>query len=73
MKSACRKGYCFALARLGAHEDAEILAAYLERYPPPHEPRYEQPEALGALLRLDAQLSVAHSGPFMATTVGSQP
>lgn len=28
------RGHCFALARLGAPEDAEILVAYLDRYLP---------------------------------------
>ncbi|WP_405449327.1 DUF6000 family protein [Streptomyces erythrochromogenes] len=42
--------YCFALARFGTHADAEILTAYLDRYLPRTDLRYDQP----ALLRLDA-------------------
>lgn len=45
-------GYCFALARFGTHADAEILTAYLDRYLPRTDLRYDQPAALGALLRL---------------------
>lgn len=44
--------YCFALARFGTHADAEILTAYLDRYLPRTALRYDQPAALGALLRL---------------------
>ncbi|MFI6152173.1 DUF6000 family protein [Kitasatospora sp. NPDC051170] len=58
------KGYCFALARLGTHEDAEIICAYLDRYLPQTDLRYDQPEALGALLRLDVQLGTHHADRF---------
>ncbi|MGW1071361.1 DUF6000 family protein [Streptomyces sp. NPDC002537] len=58
------KGYCFALARLGTHADAEILSAYLDRYLPRTDLRYDQPEALGALLRLDARLGTHHADRF---------
>ncbi|MGW6872486.1 DUF6000 family protein [Streptomyces xanthophaeus] len=57
-------GYCFALARLGTHADAEILATYLDRYLPRTDLRYDQPEALGALLRLDAHLGTHHAERF---------
>ncbi|MER6486582.1 DUF6000 family protein [Streptomyces virginiae] len=57
-------GYCFALARLGTHADAEILTAYLDRYLPRTDLRYDQPEALGALLRLDAHLGTQHADRF---------
>lgn len=57
-------GYCFALARLGTHADAEILTAYLDRYLPRTDLRYDQPEALGALLRLDAHLGTHHADRF---------
>jgi hypothetical protein len=53
--------YCFALARFGTRADAEILTAYLDRYLPRTDLRYDQPAALGALLRLDAQLSTHHA------------
>ncbi|MFD3555724.1 DUF6000 family protein [Streptomyces goshikiensis] len=56
--------YCFALARFGTHADAEILAAYLDRYLPRTDLRYDQPAALGALLRLDAHLGTHHADHF---------
>ncbi|MCX4764725.1 DUF6000 family protein [Streptomyces sp. NBC_01275] len=57
-------GYCFALARFGTHADAEILASYLDRYLPRPDLRYDQPAALGALLRLDAHLGTHHADRF---------
>ncbi|MFD9377367.1 DUF6000 family protein [Streptomyces sp. NPDC059999] len=57
-------GYCFALARLGTHADAEILTSYLDRYLPRTDLRYDQPEALGALLRLDAHLGTHNADRF---------
>ncbi|MGW2656259.1 DUF6000 family protein [Streptomyces sp. NPDC001478] len=56
--------YCFALARFGTHADAEILTAYLDRYLPRTDLHYDQPEALGALLRLDAHLGTHHADRF---------
>ncbi|MEV6332065.1 DUF6000 family protein [Streptomyces sp. NPDC051909] len=56
--------YCFALARFGAHADAEILTSYLNRYLPRTDLRYDQPAALGALLRLDAHLGTRHADLF---------
>ncbi len=56
--------YCFALARFGTHADAEILTAYLDRYLPCTDLRYDQPAALGALLRLDAHLGTHHADRF---------
>lgn len=58
------RGYCFALARLGTHADAEILTAYLDRYLPRADLRYDQPDALGALLRLDVRLGTHHTDRF---------
>ncbi|WP_326779258.1 DUF6000 family protein [Streptomyces sp. NBC_01445] len=60
------RGYCFAPARLGTHEDAEILIAYLDRYLPQLDLRYDQPDALGALLRLDDQLGTEYATRFTA-------
>lgn len=57
--------YCFALARFGTHADAEILTAYLDRYLPRTDLRYDQPAALGALLRLDAHLGTDHADRFI--------
>lgn len=56
--------YCFALARFGTHADAEILTAYLDHYLPRTDLRYDQPAALGALLRLDAHLGTGHADRF---------
>ncbi|MFF4454675.1 DUF6000 family protein [Streptomyces goshikiensis] len=56
--------YCFALARFGTHADAEILTAYLDRYLPRTDLHYDQPEALGALLHLDARLGTHHADHF---------
>ncbi|MEV7509518.1 DUF6000 family protein [Streptomyces sp. NPDC091201] len=63
---ACYSGgaYCFALARFGTHADAEILTAYLDRYLPCTDLHYDQPAALGALLRLDAHLGTHHADRF---------
>ncbi|WP_225799365.1 DUF6000 family protein [Streptomyces sp. NK15101] len=71
--------YCFALARLGTRADAEVLAAYLDRYLPRTDLRYDQPQALGALLRLDAGLGTSYAGQFLSpgglweTWVGALP
>ncbi|CAM5391970.1 hypothetical protein STANM337S_01923 [Streptomyces tanashiensis] len=71
--------YCFALTRLGTHADAELLAAYLDRYLPRTDLRYDQPEALGALLRLDAGLGSSYAERFLVpdglwdTWVGALP
>ncbi|MER7768663.1 DUF6000 family protein [Kitasatospora sp. NPDC096140] len=60
------QGYCFALARFGSPEDAEILVAYLDRYLPQLECRYDQGSALGALMRLDSQLGTRHAERFVS-------
>ncbi len=59
-------GYCFALARFGDHQGAEILTAYLNRYLPRTDLHYDQPVALGALLHIDSRLGTAHAAPFTA-------
>ncbi|MBM9506573.1 DUF6000 family protein [Actinacidiphila acididurans] len=56
--------YCLALARFGTLEDAQILSAYLERYLPRTDLRWEQSGALGALLRLDAGLGTDYAARF---------
>ncbi|MFI8447757.1 DUF6000 family protein [Streptomyces erythrochromogenes] len=56
--------YRFALARLGTPADAEILTAYLDRHLPRPDLDYDQPAALGALLRLDAHLGTHHADRF---------
>ncbi|MFI9111804.1 DUF6000 family protein [Streptomyces venezuelae] len=71
-------GYCFALARLGTRADAELLVAYLDRYLARPEFDYDQAAALGALLRLDAELGTAYADRIVApggpwdTWVGEQ-
>ncbi|MFF0217138.1 DUF6000 family protein [Streptomyces vinaceus] len=60
--------YCFALARFGTHADAEILTAYLDRYLPRTDLHYDQPAALGALLRLDTVLGTHHADRFQRPT-----
>jgi hypothetical protein len=47
------QGFCFALARFGTPEDAELLSAYLDRYLPSQDPRFNQGWAMGALLHVD--------------------
>ena len=61
------QGYCFALARFGRPEDAEILAAYLDRYLPRKDCYYDQGWAMGALLYLDARLGTHHAERFVTT------
>jgi hypothetical protein len=58
------QGYCFALARLGTTEDAEILMAYLNRYLPQVGLSYDQAWALGALQYLDARLDTYYAADF---------
>lgn len=58
------QGYCFALARFGTAEDAEILVAYLNRYLPPPDRNYTQDWALGALQHIDATLSTRYAAQF---------
>ncbi|MFE2015273.1 DUF6000 family protein [Streptomyces sp. NPDC059491] len=59
-------GYCFALARLGTRADAEILVAHLDRYLARPDLDHDQASALGALLRLDADLGTAYADPIVA-------
>ncbi|MFD8205871.1 DUF6000 family protein [Streptomyces sp. NPDC059695] len=59
-------GYCFALARFGSHADAEILVDYLDRYLARLDLDYDQAAALGALLRLDAELGTAYADRIVA-------
>ncbi|WP_329404362.1 DUF6000 family protein [Streptomyces melanogenes] len=57
-------GYCFALARLGTRADSEILTTYLDQYLSRTDLHYDQPAALGSLLRLDAQLGTHYADRF---------
>lgn len=58
------QGYCFALARFGTAEDAEILVGYLNRYLPPPDRNYAQDWVLGALQHIDANLSTRYAAQF---------
>ena len=60
------KGYCFALARFAEREDADILAAYLDRYLPRVDCHYDQVWAIGALLHLDDRFASGHAERFLA-------
>ncbi|GAA0965395.1 DUF6000 family protein [Actinocorallia libanotica] len=61
------QGYCFALARFGRPEDAEILTAYLDRYLPRADCYYDQAWAMGALLYLDERLGTCYAERFLET------
>ncbi|WP_407929442.1 DUF6000 family protein [Herbidospora solisilvae] len=52
---------CAAPARFGEDEDATVLSAYLDRYLPQVENRYDQEDALGALLLIDEKLATDES------------
>ncbi|MFC5183620.1 DUF6000 family protein [Actinomadura harenae] len=58
------QGYCFALARFGQSEDADILAAYLDRYLPQTDCFYDQGPAIGALLHLDERRGTHRADRF---------
>ncbi|MFE5407082.1 DUF6000 family protein [Streptomyces sp. NPDC056580] len=60
---------CFALTCF-AYADAEVLTAYLDRYLPRTHLHYDQPAALGALLRLDALLGTHHADRFTEPELG---
>ncbi|GAA4502866.1 hypothetical protein GCM10023191_055010 [Actinoallomurus oryzae] len=59
------QAYCFALARFGGHEDADLLAAYLDRYLPRRDCYYDQHWAIGALLYLDDRLGGHRAARFL--------
>lgn len=60
------EAYCVALATFGTSADADLLAAYLDRYLPHPDLCYDQTAALGALLLLDAELGTDHAARFLA-------
>jgi len=60
------QGYCFALARFGAYEDAAILISYLDHYLAELDRCYDQPDALGALLHLDTRHGTHHADRYLA-------
>ncbi|WP_409239551.1 DUF6000 family protein [Streptomyces sp. PA5.6] len=58
--------YCIALATFGTSADAELLAAYLDRYLARPDLDYDQSSALGALLHLDVTHGTNRAAPFLA-------
>lgn len=58
-------GYCFALARFGEDDDAEILTAYLDRYLSQPDCEDAQASAIGALLHLDDRRGTDHAARFL--------
>jgi hypothetical protein len=58
--------YCVALATFGTPADADLLAAYLDRYLRRPDLYYDQPAAMGALLHLDAKLRDGRTARFLA-------
>ncbi|MGI5401422.1 DUF6000 family protein [Streptomyces sp. CA-135486] len=60
------QGYCVALATFGTEADADLLAAYLDRYLLRPDLYYDQAPALGALLHLDTRLGADHAARFLA-------
>lgn len=58
--------YCLALAKFGTPADADILAAYLDRYLAHPDLDYDQAPAIGALLHLDARLGTDRADRFLA-------
>lgn len=59
------QGFCFALARFGTRQDAQLLVDYLNRYLPRLDLVYDQPWAMGALLYLDTRLDTHHANRFL--------
>ncbi|MFD3532527.1 DUF6000 family protein [Streptomyces sp. NPDC058664] len=58
--------YCVTLASFGTPADADLLAAYLDRYLRRPDLYYDQPAAMGALLHLDAKLRADQAARFLA-------
>ncbi|WP_435583193.1 DUF6000 family protein [Amycolatopsis thermoflava] len=59
------KGYCFALARFGTEQDAQLLLAYLDRYLPRVNDGFDVAEAMGALLFVEAKLGTRRADRFL--------
>lgn len=59
------RGYCVALAAFGSPADADLLASYLDRYLRRPDLYYNQAEAIGALLHLDAKLGTDKAARFL--------
>ncbi|KPI04488.1 hypothetical protein OK074_4622 [Actinobacteria bacterium OK074] len=59
------QSYCVALATFDTEADADLLAAYLDRYLLRPDLYYDQAPALGALLHLDRKLGADHAARFL--------
>lgn len=57
--------YCVAFATFATPADADLLAAYLDRYLRRPDLYYDQPAAIGALLHLDAKLRTDQAARFL--------
>ncbi|MFI2644407.1 DUF6000 family protein [Streptomyces sp. NPDC018610] len=57
--------YCAALANFGTARDADLLAAYLDRYLRRPDLAYDQPTAMGALAYTDSVLHSDRAGLFL--------
>ncbi|MGW5349390.1 DUF6000 family protein [Streptomyces sp. NPDC004031] len=57
--------YCVALASFGTSADAELLAAYLDRYLRRPDLDHDQAAALGALMVLDVRLGAGRADRFL--------
>ncbi|MEV8340523.1 DUF6000 family protein [Streptomyces niveus] len=57
--------YCVALASFGTAEDADLLAAYLDRYLRLPDLAYDQPTAMGALAYTDSVVHSDRAGHFL--------
>ncbi|SOE32565.1 DUF6000 family protein [Streptomyces sp. OK228] len=58
--------YCVALATFGTPADADLMAAYLDRYLLRPDLYYDQGRAIGALMFLDTKLGADHAARFLA-------
>ncbi|MCX5328741.1 DUF6000 family protein [Streptomyces sp. NBC_00140] len=58
--------YCVTFATFTTPADADLLAAYLDRYLRRPDLYYDQPAAIGALLHLDAKLGADQAARFLA-------
>lgn len=57
--------YCAALASFGTARDADLLAAYLDRYLHRPDLAYDQPTAMGALAYIDSVLHSDRASHFL--------
>lgn len=59
--------YCVALASFGTPRDADLLAAYLDRYLRRPDLAYDQTVAMGALVFIDLNLGGDHAARFLGS------